>query len=312
VQAAGWNLAGIEPMLTAAAPEPHQASFILLAHSELAESVRLPLVNYPSLLAAPLDESGQPQEVSLPVVISGRIEAPGATDVVRISADNGDKIVVKVESRSLGFLLDPVARISSLDGKKLAEMDDASRNDRDVLLNFTIPEDGAYDVSIRDLHGHAGLRYSYRATISQETPSYTLSTPNDALVVKKGESIDLPIDINRLNGFGELIELATSELPEGISWEAAVSEVTAESATGNEEGGGQRRRRGRNAEGNAENATSSDDTSKKVTAKVTAECEPGHYRIRVLGVTGEGEPSVLLRFLNAGVDYDTIWLTVVP
>jgi hypothetical protein len=310
VQPAGWNLEGSDRELTATFKTPLEASLVL-KHSELAESVSLPLVDYPSLLAAPRVGSGEPMEVSLPVVVSGRIDVPGADDVVRISAEKGDKLVVQVESRSLGFSLDPVVRILSAEGKKLAEMDDASRTDRDVLLRFTVPEEGAYDISIRDLHGHAGLRYSYRATIHHETPRYGLSTPKDALVVKLGESVELPIDIDRQHGFGETIELTAEGLPDGLAWEAASSVVASEEASDNQPERGRRGRRGRSSENRSGN-DAVEDGAKKVVAKITANGEPGHYPIRIRGLAGENAIPIPLQFRSAGVDYDTVWVTVLP
>jgi hypothetical protein len=311
VQPAGWNLEGSGQELTGTLPVPPNPSLVL-ANSELAESVRLPLVDYPSLLAPPSVDSEALMEVPLPVVISGRIDEPGSENVARITAEQGDKLVVQVESRSLGFSLDPVVRILSPDGKKLAEMDDASRTDRDVLLRFTIPEEGSYDISVRDLHGHGGLRYSYRATIHHESPAFALSTPKDALVVKQGEAVELPIDIDRQNGHAAPIEWVTEGLPDGMGWEAETSVVEGGEASDDPPNRGRRGgRRGRASNERSGNA-SADEKAKKVVATLTAECEPGHYAIRIQGRTGEESPTIPLQFRTAGVDYDTIWITVVP
>jgi hypothetical protein len=301
VEAAGWNLDGSNVVLRGEAIGSDLRSLVV-SNPEYSESVILPLVDHPSLSVVPKNEAGQPQEIPLPAVISGRIDSPDQRDVVRFTAKKDQKLVLRVESRSLGFVLDPVARISSIDGKKLAEMDDASRTDRDILLKFTVPDDGAYDVSIWDLHGNSGLRYSYRATIEPETPTLVLSTPNDALVVKKGETVELPIDLDRQNGFDQEIELVFEGLPEGVSWELPAANEAAEPAEP-ETPRGQRRR------GNAEGAG---DEAKKLSPQLKADCEPGHYRFRVRAQAGEDQPAIPLGFRVAGVEYDELWLTVLP
>jgi hypothetical protein len=301
IELAGWNLQPEHSFLTVE-PEESDGVTKLVTHEALSQSVRLPLVEHPQVVVESPGAEGEPLDVTIPVVVSGRIATPGERDIVRFSAEKDEKLVIRVESRSLGFALDPVARISSPDGNKLAEMDDASRNERDVLMTFTVPEDGLYDLSIRDLHGHGGLRYSYRATLERESPGFTLTTPNDALVVKQGESVALPLDIERQSGFAESIDVVVEELPEGITWEAA--ESSGEGEQGSRGGRGTGRGRGRRA--------ASADSSGKINVTLTADVEPGHYRLRVRGAVSDDGPSARLRFQTAGIHYEEVWLTVTP
>ena len=64
------------------------------------------------------------QDVVLPGVVNGRIEAPGDVDVFRFRAKAGDEIVADVLARRLGSPMDSLLRLMDENGKILAWNDD--------------------------------------------------------------------------------------------------------------------------------------------------------------------------------------------
>ena len=94
-------------------------------------------------------------------------------DVFRFSAVKGRKFNVRVESRRLGYPLDPALRVLDAFGKVVAEVDD-DKDSRDAQLQFTPAADGAYRAEVRDLHGHGGFRYVYRLSIEEAQPDFAL------------------------------------------------------------------------------------------------------------------------------------------
>jgi hypothetical protein len=167
-------------------------------------------------VAAEDSSPAAPQAVELPASISGRIEAPKDSDAFRFAAAKGQKIVLRLESRSLGFPLDALLLVTDAEGKTLAEADDAGK-ERDPSLTFTAPADGSFQAVVRDLHGHGGLRYVYRLTMEPESPDFRLTLAADAFTLTPGKPLEIPIAIDRQNGFAGEIEITAEDLPAGVS-----------------------------------------------------------------------------------------------
>lgn len=177
---------------------------------------RLPVVDLRSVVADPAASVANPQQIELPVVISGEIAAAREADAFRFAAKKGMKIRVGVESRRLGFALDPVITIRDASGKTVSEADDGAQGDRDPAITFTAAADGDYTAVIRDLHHQGGLRYAYRMSLTEVAPDFTLSAP-DAHVVAAGKTATIEVTVNRQEGFSEPIELNVMGMPEGVT-----------------------------------------------------------------------------------------------
>jgi hypothetical protein len=135
----------------------------------------------------PNDKPDQAGDVTLPVTINGRIAKPGDRDMFRFQAKSGARLAVRVRARELGSPLDPVISIRDLKGRVLASADDAQAGDRlppavrpvqmaqnsdDPRLEFTVPADGQYLVTIDDLYYHGGGSYGYRLEIAPSKPDF--------------------------------------------------------------------------------------------------------------------------------------------
>ena len=161
IEAHGWNLPGeTRRLIPRLFPESKQA---VLFHPLIANTLILPLEAHPCIEANEPGTPGNPQVLQLPVTITGRIEAPRDKDTFRFSAKSGETVNFRIESRALGYPLDPVLEIFDRQGKSLTRIDDLG-DSRDAQVAFAAPVDGEYDITVSDLHRQGGPRFVYRLT----------------------------------------------------------------------------------------------------------------------------------------------------
>ena len=104
----------------------------------------------------------------------------------------------------------------------LSRVDDVG-NGRDAEVAYAVPADGAYQVVVSDLHRHGGPNFVYRLTAVIAQPDYALSLGGDTFSIAAGQKLELPISVERLQGFQEPINVRVEGLPSGASFEPAVS-----------------------------------------------------------------------------------------
>jgi hypothetical protein len=222
----GWNLpedaAGLAKQAT-------HGEYLVAYRPELSSSIQLSPSAHSSIAATADSTREQPQALSLPAVITGRIDEPRDEDVFQFKATKGQKITFRVESDSLGFLLDPLLQVLAADGKVIGGVDDSNRK-RDCELTQTIPADGDYRVLVRDVYRHGGFRYVYRLTAAEATPDFALKLAADSFVLTAGKPLEVPITVQRKNGFNGEIEIAAKDLPEGVTADVVKSEAKGDSS----------------------------------------------------------------------------------
>jgi hypothetical protein len=139
-------------------------------------------------------------------------------------------VQLRVVSRELGFPLDGVLAVTDVSGKSLEETDDPGRRETDPALVFTAPADGEYQAVLRDLHGRGGLRFVYRLTIGPVQPDFGLTLASDSFTVSPGKSVEIPVTVDRRDGFDQPITIQAVGLPTGVTCEAVISEPKGNSA----------------------------------------------------------------------------------
>lgn len=110
----------------------------------------------------------------LPVVFNGQI-LPGDVDRLAFQARGGQKLVVQVQARRLiPYLADAVpgwfqATVALFDpqGVEVAFADDY-RFDPDPVLLFEVPEDGVYELEVRDAIYRGREDFVYRISVSEQ------------------------------------------------------------------------------------------------------------------------------------------------
>src|SRR5262249_30790265 len=93
---------------------------------------------------------------------------------------------------------------------------------KDSLIHFTAPEDGEYQVRIKDVRGIAGERFTYRLTIREPRPDFRLSVSPRNPNVPVGGSIPVTVTAFRMDGFDGPIDVTLDNLPAGFEAGAGV------------------------------------------------------------------------------------------
>jgi hypothetical protein len=281
VELRGWNVPEDAKKMTVTSGE---ASDVVLAHSQTAGTGRVRLEPHLCTVEVEPNDRQRPQAIQLPVTISGRIDQAGDVDVYRFEAKKGQKLVFQVESRSLGAPLDAVLRLTDATGKLLTQVDDpGSRRsaERDPELTYTVTEDGAYHIEVRDLHGDGGVRFAYRLRAVLPEPGFDLTVAADRFVLTSGKPLDIPVTVVRQNGFAGEVEVRIVGLPDGVTAAPVQSEASGPMA-------------------------------KTVTLKLTGGEMPFSGPVRIVGQEKQQELTKAARFALTAFGETTadLWLTV--
>ncbi len=239
------------------------------------------------------DEFFESDEVLLmektPCSYSGRISAAGEVDRVRLSVQKGKKYRIAVHARNSGMILDSVLRVVDLkDGKEVGRNDDETRGKYDARVDFTATENGLIEVQVSDLVDGFGMRHAYTLLATTVEPSVEVTVAEDHFALKAGESLEIPVTIERQDGYAFKLQVSPTGLPKGVTAETVFSE-------------------------------SKGDSSKALKLKLTASegvTHQGPIKIEVLVLgpddTKHGEPFYASFALAKLLRIDEFWLTVAP
>ncbi|HWA97975.1 MAG TPA: hypothetical protein VG713_05760, partial [Pirellulales bacterium] len=124
---------------------------------------------------------------------------------------------------------DAVLAVFDAAGKQLATQDDQA-GVRDAELSFSAPADGTYRLELRDLYGHGSARHVYRLSLAPPAVDFALSLSASEFVCAAGKSIDIPVSIDRRNGFAEAVTVTIQGLPDDARCDPVTSAAKGESA----------------------------------------------------------------------------------
>ncbi len=251
-----------------------------MSHPQAASSIAIEAMEVTQALEAADNSPSKPQVVSVPLSISGRIEAAEDIDAFKFVGKAGQSLAIAVGSRSLGAALDGHLLLNDAAGKIVTEADDVGL-DVDPALVFKVPSDGEYTVQIRDVFRHGGFRYYYRLSILESRPNFSLTIKDDSFVAVVGKPLEIPITIDRQNGFAGDVTIQALGLPEGV----AVSSVK---------------------------SVSKDESAKNVKLTLTAEKMTAAAAIQIVGTVDGETAQRIATFSSPGFSnpHDAIWLTV--
>ncbi len=221
LQVIGWNLEKSQQTWTVDGKT--QGVSDQYFHAGWSNTISLKRVTHSSQVESEPNGRKKPQIVSLPVTISGRIGAARDRDVFSFEAKKGQALRISVESRQLGFPLDPVIRISDGKGKKLAETDTRSASTIDESITWTAPAKGKFLAEVRDLFDHGGPRYSYRLTIEPVVATVSATVEKDRWEVAD-KPLSIKLTVTRSGGFNKPVRFEAVELPAGVIAKPVISE----------------------------------------------------------------------------------------
>ena len=219
VQVSGWNLptSQVSPATTRPGVQTvsvgeagAQSNAVPFAVDELPECFK----------ARPPNGAEQPQKVTLPMIVNGRIEKPGAWDVFSFEGRAGAQVAIEVQARRLGSPLDSVLILTDAAGKRLAFNDDfedkadpLTTHHADSYLLVTLPVDGTYLVHLGDAQRQGGKEYAYRLRLSAPQPGFELRVVPSGLTVRSAAVIPFTVYALRKDGFTGPIALALKDAP---------------------------------------------------------------------------------------------------
>ena len=278
VELSGWNIPEAARRATVEAPGVDE-EIVRLALSALANEAEVRVVDLPAIVEAEPNALAAPQPIRLPVAISGRIDPSRDVDAFGFEAAKGDRIDIRVESRSLGLPLDAVLRIEDARGNILAEVDDV-KGTVDPETRFVVPADGPYRVSVRDLNGRGGPRHAYLLSVSVPRPDFSLSLKADQFPLAPGKPTEIAVAIDRRDGYGDPIEIGLEGHFDGV-----IAPTVTSFASG--------------------------PTAKNVTLRLSpCECaRTGPARVVGLGGDGRARPA-RATVAGPGGSIDSLWLSV--
>jgi hypothetical protein len=102
----------------------------------------------------------QAQELMIPSMVHGKIQANQDVDVFKIKAVPGSLIQVKIHAEKFGSPLDAMLTVYDASGIKLFFVDD-SKESRDASLSFKMPGAGMVNLCIQDAHDRGGDLFHY-------------------------------------------------------------------------------------------------------------------------------------------------------
>jgi hypothetical protein len=222
VEVKGWNLQTnkLSPdtratgvTLLAAHKDEHLSNWVPFAVDDLAEVTEREPNNF----------SGKAQKITLPVIVNGRIDSPGDTDVFQITGKAGDEIVAEITARRLNSSLDSILKVLDASGQQLALNDDLedkasglNTHHADSYLRIKLPADGKYFIHLADTQRQGGPEYGYRLRMSPPQPDFELRVVPASLSVRPGSSVPLRVVALRKDGFTNEITVALKNVPPGF------------------------------------------------------------------------------------------------
>jgi hypothetical protein len=108
----------------------------------------------------PNNSPGEAQPITLPAIITGKIQADLDVDCFRFDAKEGQRLIFDVQAFRTGSKLDASLTLFDSAGRRVAHDEDT--NGLDPLIDFTVPAGGQYTLRIQDLQYKGGPDFAYR------------------------------------------------------------------------------------------------------------------------------------------------------
>ena len=197
---------------------PAETRQVALAIPDFDNALTLPVGDGPELIERePNNSTDEATHLGVPSAVTGCIEKAGVEDRFTFVAKKNDRLLLEVQSASLGFPLDARLKIEDAKGKELAKKDD--RVNADPALEWTAPEDGIFFAAVGNVLHRGGSDYHYRFSISRAVPGLKAVVTNNAVTIEPGKTNDTKITVTRLHGFQSKLTLSVKGIPEGLAAE---------------------------------------------------------------------------------------------
>jgi YHS domain-containing protein len=127
----------------------------------VSKPLRVTVDDYPAVNdKEPNDSLTEAQSITLPSILVGSIHSATQADLYRFPARKGQRLIFEVIASRSGSKLDASLYLYGPQANQVAR--DLDTNGLDPLIDYTVPEDGAYTLKIQDLQYRGGAGYDYR------------------------------------------------------------------------------------------------------------------------------------------------------
>jgi hypothetical protein len=233
----GTQPATVSYRFTIPADTPPGVAGIRVATGQGISNLRLILVDdLPSVTDNSNNKSPQmAQAITLPVAVDGACDGE-TSDFYKISVAAGQRVAVEIFARRLGYPLDPVIRLLSMDGRELAYSDDEPSTGADGRFSHTFEAAGDYLIEVRDIRYQGGGNFRYRLRMG-DFPLVSVPYP---LAAKKGQTANLqvagpmaaapvPLTVSvPAEVPGDRLRIAAGTVGQGAAWVSVVTSDMAE------------------------------------------------------------------------------------
>lgn len=223
LQLVAWNSAAAQPrdfQFDGASLGP-EVSVAPLAVPGFENTLLLPVSDGPELVEhEPNDSTPEAHHLNAPFAITGCIEKPGDVDRFSFGAKKGEKLLLAIQSASLGFPLEARLRIENIKAEELAKNDEGLLTD--PQLEWSAPEDGTFVVTVSSLLHRGGPDQLYRLSVLRALAAVNITVPETSFAITAGRTNDIKIAVKRLHGFDRKLTISAKGLCEGVTAAPAV------------------------------------------------------------------------------------------
>ncbi len=152
--------------------------------------------------ASPTTDRWARSELKPPVVVNGRIDAPGDADFYRIKGLGNKPMVFEIFARRLGSPLDSNLTVFDAGGRQIAFNDDhedpasgLTTHHADSRVSVKAPNTGICIVRVADTQNQGGPGNGYRLRITQGRPAFALRVTPSSLNARPGGTARLTVHV---------------------------------------------------------------------------------------------------------------------
>jgi hypothetical protein len=224
VQLRGWNLPAGALALNLKGTEPGVLPLVTAREQKISNFTPFAVDALPETLdQEPNNAASKAQPITAPVIVNGRIDAPGDTDVFRITGRPGVEIVAEIHARRLNSALDSVLTLTDAVGQPIATNDDyedkgagLTTHHADSRLTAKFPADGVAILHLSDAQHAGSPEHSYRLRVSEPRPDFALRVVPSSVSGRAGSKATITVHALRRDGFAGEIDLALKNAPPGF------------------------------------------------------------------------------------------------
>jgi len=222
VELQGWNLVDTGLNVRAVVNRNRPIRWYSIPQNDKV-SIRFPLridMTSEVLDQEPNDGRETAQEVTLPIIVNGRIDKPDDRDVFKFDAHG--KLVAEVYGRRAGSPVDSSLTLTDATGKEVGFNDDfwdkaqpLITHHADSRLSVVLSGQSPYYLQLSDAQRTGGEDFIYRLYIRPPVPDFVLRVVPSCIIARPGATVPITVHALRRDYHGD-IELSLVDPPPGF------------------------------------------------------------------------------------------------